>query len=137
MVNWVNAGRDVDLEALTTFHRLRDANRKFVDETRSMEKAAPDEAISRYRQALIKLEEYEGLTLERGLIAELCERSKYGEPKILDRLTLCLTSVGRQLEAKEAAERYFERFPDARASSIGERVIKRVNRVPCPTKQPG
>lgn len=128
LVNWNNPGRDIDLDALNTFHRLRDENRVWIDATRPMEKSNPNEAIHRYREALQRVDRYESLTLERGLIAELSDRSKYGDPQILDRLTLCLIKVGLRDEAFNSAQEYFEKYPAARQSAIGQRILKRVSK---------
>lgn len=130
LVNWNNPGRDIDLDALNTFHRLRDANRVWVQETRPLEKSDPKEAIRRYREALKRLDEYESITLERGLIAELSDGGRYGEPQILDRLTLYLTKAGLREEALSATQQYFEKYPWARQSSLGQRIVKRVSKGP-------
>ena len=128
LVNWINPGRDFDYEALELFHKLRDANRLFVSETRGLEKINPKEAVARYNTALEKLREYDGIVYERGLVAELTEPFKSGEPEILDRLTLCLVRLGRVKEAKESADQYFAEYPDALKQKIGERIKKRVEK---------
>jgi hypothetical protein len=128
LVNWVNPGRDIDHEALERFHTLRRANKLFVAETRGLEKTSPSEAIHRYQTALEKLREYDDIVVERGLIAELTDGFKCGEPEILDRLTLCLIQQGRGAEALEQAERYFSEYPDALRMSIGQRIQKRVQK---------
>jgi tetratricopeptide (TPR) repeat protein len=126
LVNWFNPGRDVDLEALDQFHTLRGANRLFLAETKPYELSDPERAIERYRRALDNLREYTSLTLERGLVAELMDGPRSGEPVILDRLTLCLVALGRLDDARANADRYFAEYPTDRNSTIGQRILKRL-----------
>jgi hypothetical protein len=126
LVNCNNPGRDIDLEASNKYHQLRDANRKFVEETKPLEITDPDQAIARYREALVRLDEYESLIIERGLVAELSDFGGYGEPKILDRLTLCLEREYLLEEALQTAKIYFQKYPLARESKIGKQILKRV-----------
>jgi hypothetical protein len=129
LVNWINPGRQFDYEALERYHQLRNSNRAFVAETKPLEKSDPELAIVRYRQALERMLEYEGLTLERGLIADLDVGPNWGDPNILDRLTLCLQRIGRTNEAVAAAESYFARFPTALNLAAGRRIKARVDRL--------
>jgi hypothetical protein len=127
LVNWTNQGQDFDYEALTKYHALRNRNRTFVSETRAIEKADPETAIARYKQALATMDEYESLTLERGLIPDLrADVPKCGDPNILDRLTMCLMRLGRAADAIDEADRFFSRYPGARAMSAGKRIQARL-----------
>ena len=73
--------------------------------------------------------EYESLTLERGLIAELGAGPDWGDPNILDRLTLCLINIGKGREAIEESEKYFNMFPSALNLKIGKRIKVRIEKV--------
>jgi len=128
LVNWVNWGRQFDYEAIGRYHELRDANRRFVAETRPLEPTDPEGAVRRYRQALKALCEYESITREHGLIAELGVGPDWGDPGILDRLTLCLIRLGRHEEAVSEANAYFARFPSALGLVAGRAVKKRVDK---------
>jgi hypothetical protein len=128
LVNWVNPGRSFDYKALEEFHRKRDANRVFVEEIKKLETSDPTSAIEQYLIALDRMREYELLTLETGLIAELNVGPDWGEPNILNRLTICLQKQNRYLEMIEQAERYFAEFPSAKGLSIGKQIIKRIEK---------
>jgi hypothetical protein len=129
LVNWINPGRQFDYQALEEYHRLRDANRRFVEETKAIEAIDLSVAVERYFIALQRMREYESITLERGIVAELGGGSDWGDPNILDRLTLCLQKQSRYAEMIEEAERYFSEFPSAKEMSIGKRIVKRVEKV--------
>jgi hypothetical protein len=128
LINWINPGREFDYQALDRFHKLRDANRQFVAETRPLEKTNPDQAIARYRKALMTMREYEDITTERGLVAEMGVGPDWGDPNILDRLTLCLIKVGRIQEAVDESEKYFSDFPSALNLTVGKRVRARIEK---------
>jgi hypothetical protein len=128
LVNWINPGRQFDYEAIALYHKLRDANRKFVTETRPLERSDPEAAVVRYREALLAMREYESITLERGLVAELNVGPTWGDPGVLDRLTLCLIRLGRPQEAVLEADAYFARFPSALTLNVGRRVNARVSK---------
>lgn len=128
LVNWINPGRNFDYQALEEFHRKRDANRAFVEETKKIEATDPASAIERYFTALDRMREYESLTLERGLVAELGVGPDWGDPNILNRLTICLQKLNRYSEMIEQTEKYFEDFPSAKGMSIGKQIVKRVEK---------
>jgi hypothetical protein len=128
LVNWINQGRQFDYGALETYHRLRDLNRQFVDETKSLESTDLIGAVERYRLAMERMREYEAMTLERGLVAELGVGPDWGDPNILNRLTVCLGRLGRNVEMVEETDRYFAEFPSALKLSIGKQVVARVER---------
>lgn len=129
LVNWINPGRQFDYQALQQFHAARDANRQFVADTRPFEVDRPQEAINRYYLALAALRKYEALVLERGLVAELGGRPNWGDPEILDRLTLCLVRMGKAEEAAKVAADYFRDFPGATGMKFGKRIAARISRV--------
>jgi len=128
LINWINPGREFDYQALDRFHKLRDANRQFVAETRPLEKTYPAQAIARYHKALVTMREYEAITTERGLVAEMGVGPDWGDLNILDRLTLCLIKVGRIQEAVNESEKYFSDFPSALNLTVGKRVRARVEK---------
>lgn len=136
LVNWINPGRQFDYGALKTYHRLRDANRRFVDDTKAFETPDPQAAVERYRAALAHMREYEAMTLEHGLVAELGVGPDWGDPNILNRLTLCLQKLCRYSEMIEESDRYFSEFPSARNMSIGKQVIARIDKARAKVQKP-
>tara|TARA_R110000823_G_scaffold152048_1_gene283014 strand:+ start:1978 stop:2751 length:774 start_codon:yes stop_codon:yes gene_type:complete len=129
LVNWVNPGREFDYEAIDHYQKLRNENRKFVDETRRIEDNDQAAAAERYRRALESMREYEAITKERGVVAELGGGPDWGDPNILDRLTLCLIRAGKPEEAIAEADRYFSEFPSALNMSMGKKISKRVEKL--------
>lgn len=129
LVNWINPGRQFDYEALRKYHAARDANRKFVADTKLLEANQLEEAIKRYYLALSTLREYEALVLERGLVAELSGGRNFGDPAILDRLTLCLIRGKRVAEAAKVTAEYFRDFPSAADMKVGKRIIWRISKI--------
>jgi hypothetical protein len=129
LINWINPGRDFDYAAIERYHKLRDENRRFVSETRSLEEKDTVTAVARYRKALEAMREYESLTTERGLVAEMGIGPDWGDPNILDRLTLCLMKTNQLEGAITEAERYFADFPSALNLAVGKRIKARVEKL--------
>lgn len=129
LVNWINPGRQFDYQALEEYHKLRNANRRFVEETKAIEASNPSAAIERYRAALLKMREYESMTLERGLVADLGVGPDWGDPNILNRLTICLQKLGRYSEMVEETDQYFAQFPSAKGMTIGKQIVKRIEKI--------
>lgn len=126
LINWFNPGRALDYQALERFHALRDKNRAFVASTKQYEATDPELAVARYAQALKAMRECEAITLERGMVAEMNVGPNWGDPNILDRLTLCLAKLGRYSEAIAVAEDYFKDFPTVLNLTAGKRILARV-----------
>jgi len=130
LINWVNPGRKINYEENARFHKLRDKNRKYVEATKAIEKEDIDKAVERYLKALSKMREYEEISWETGLVAEMNVGPGWGDPNILDRLTMCLMKAKRYEEATIETSKYFEDFPSAIGMSVGKRIIKRINKIP-------
>lgn len=128
LINWINPGRNFDYQALERFHALREKNRTFVASTKQYEVDDTEHAVERYAQALKAMREYEAITLERGLVAEMKIGPNWGDPNILDRLTLCLAKLGRYSEAIAVAEEYFRDFPKVLDLTAGKRILARVTK---------
>lgn len=131
LVNWINTGRQFDYPALERFHAARSANRIFVAETKLLESTNIEQAVARYKQAMLRMYEYESITLERGLIAELssdCYQCGSGGINILDRLTLCLYRLGRGRELDEAVNDFLSRFPQAVELAMMQPILRRRER---------
>lgn len=131
LVNWINTGRGTSYEAQEEFRRLRNANRDLVARARKMERSSRERAIQMYLEAIAAIPDYQFLCTERGLVAELIEEelrergaSGYIEP--LDRLTMCLTKLGRSAEAIPHMEEYFKLFPGDRKRTEVPRMERRV-----------
>lgn len=75
------------------------------------------------------MREYEAMTLEHGLIAELGGGPDWGDPNILNRLTLCLKKLRRHSEMIAEADQYFAEFPSAKNMSVGKQVMARIDKV--------
>nr|WP_295077846.1 GIY-YIG nuclease family protein [uncultured Roseateles sp.] len=128
LVNWENPGRAFDFQALEKYHEMRNANRQFFSETKPLEKTATALAIDRYKAAIVRMKEYETLTLERGLVAELAGPNTWGDVEMLDRLTICMQSLSMHKELLEACADYFATFPDAASTTRGITIVKRMKR---------
>lgn len=131
LINWFNAGRTFDYKALEKFHALRDKNRDFVAATKQYETSDLELAARRYSQALSAMREYEALTLERGLVAEMDVGPNWGDLNILDRLTICLSKLGRFVEAAAVSDEYFRDFPTALKLAAGKRILARIEKIKC------
>jgi hypothetical protein len=137
---WLPDDNDIDLEENTRYWKLRESNRAFVTATKPFEAANMETAVTRYREALLKMREYVeiGRRLSRttGLRGEYEDdvRQATGDVAILDRLTLCLAKLDRSAEAVTEAEQYFADFPGDRETSIGQVIAKRIERIK--TKRP-
>lgn len=112
-------------EHYAEYYRRREANQKFVFETRLLEASDPAGAAVRYGEALIAMREYEAIGVERGYIQANASR---GDVTIIDRLTLCLIKSGREAEAVIEADRYFADFPDALNGTAGRTVKLRIEK---------
>lgn len=131
LINWENTGRAFDYAALELFHKLRDANRRFVVETRAIESTDLSLAVTRYRKAIQSMRVYESLTLERGMVADMDIGPNWGDPNILDRLTLCLVKLRRLTDAVAEADAYFKDYPSALLLSVGKRIAARIDKIRC------
>jgi hypothetical protein len=126
-----------DLEENTRYWALRESNKAFVAATKPFEATDLETAAKRYREALLKLREYgkigRRLSRSTGLRGEYEEIGKRSDVAILNRLTLCLTKLNRGSEAVREADQHFADFPDDRESSIGQAIIRRIERIKAQT----
>lgn len=126
LVNWQNPGRGFDYDNISTFHKERDANRRFIEETkRNIEPIDLSRAVEYYLQAWDCMRRYESLVRETGLVAELTPKFKNGDPEIIDRISLCLLRLKRFEELISVTNCYFDEFPDARPMSKGKVALAR------------
>jgi hypothetical protein len=121
-----DVAQPLDYPAIEQYHTLRNANQRFVLETKPVESNDLETAIRRYRRALAAMGQYERLAAEKKLFPQLAAHS--GDVSILNRLTLCLIKAGRSTEAIEEADRYFANFPDALHLKSGQAVKARVDK---------
>jgi hypothetical protein len=128
LVNWVNPAREFDTGALERARLLRAETLALVGTAQFYEESAPAEALRRYRLALADARVYCRLPVERGLLGELRDANRVGEPLVLDRLTRCLERLGRAAEIVAEVDAYFAEFPDARATPAGGRARRRRDR---------
>jgi hypothetical protein len=133
LVNWYNFGRKMDYSLLEKFHELRNANRKFIKETRLIEKSDIELAIQNYKIALLNIAEYAFMNYETGLVGKLLQEENEelgisGELEALDRLTLCLIKLGRNIEAQEYVNSYFKRYKRDSVLQTSNKIKKRVTK---------
>lgn len=131
LVNWNNFGRKTDFAALDQYHKLRDANLQLIASARGKEKAAPEQAVSMYYQAIENINAYVDIQAELGLVGRLIdehrkEAGNSGELVVLDRITLCLVRLGRGAEAAIVASKYFATYRNDERLSGAESIKKRV-----------
>lgn len=119
----------MDYEANAQYHKMRDANTIFVDETRPFEQSDIEEAVRRYRVALVTIRKYEALAVEKNLFPRLSRGSNSREVNILDRLTICLVKLRRRDEALLEANQYFEEFQDAMQLGAARAIRTRVDKL--------
>jgi hypothetical protein len=142
VVNWVNAGRSTDFESLANYHRLRNTNRALIEAAKSKEHTNLEKAVMDYRRAIDAIAEYATISYENGLVGQLlaeesAELGVNGELLVLDRLTLCLTRLGRAEEAARESEKYFARYRRDLQLSGAERISKRIEKALAKTARPG
>jgi hypothetical protein len=130
LVNWFNSGRQFDYKALEQYHAKREANRAFIAETRLMEATNPIRCVERYQRALERMYEYEGMTLETGLVAEMLdgEKEQRGDVGLLNRITLCLFRLKRNKELNDWVEEFLRRFPGTVNRADMKAILKRKDR---------
>jgi hypothetical protein len=133
VLNWVNAGRSTDFESLANYHRLRNANRALIESAKSKEHTNLEDAVKDYRRAIDAIAEYATILYEKGLVGQLlaeesAELGVNGELVVLDRLTLCLTRLGRAEEAVRESEKYFALYRRDLQLSGAERIRKRIEK---------
>jgi DNA polymerase III epsilon subunit-like protein len=97
----------VDWRTSAQYNAERDANRAFVAETRALEATEPELTITRYRQAMARMYEYEKLIY-----------SWHGDERILDRITLVLGKLGRYEELIKCVDEFVARFPEEQSSMM-------------------
>jgi len=130
LVNWINAARPLDLEKLDQFHKLRNANRELIAAGRRLEKTDLEKALECFRNAIAAIA-YETIEYEGGIVGQLLredreECGRQGEWEAIDRLTLCLSKLGRGEEAMAAANDYYSRYALDKNMACFEGIMKRV-----------
>ena len=118
---------DMDYEATAEYHRLNNANRVFVKETRPMEESDPLEAVARYRRALVTLAECRELAQAKGLEV-YGFRLNQTDATPIDRLTRCLVTMGQIEEAAKELDKFAEEFPHARDMTLLKAARERITR---------
>ena len=68
-------GRTTDYKLLERYHTLRDANRKLINDTKTIEKSDLESAAKNYKTAIEKTGEYAFMDFEHGLVGQLLESS--------------------------------------------------------------
>jgi hypothetical protein len=133
VVNWINMGREIDLETLDRRNALRTGNLAVIREAEAIEKHDRDKAAVMYIQAIETIRSYAFLTYEKGLVGKLlgeeaADLGVHGEIHALDRLTMCLIKLGRPEEAAQRAEDYFSQYARDRQLIVAARITHRVRK---------
>jgi hypothetical protein len=133
LLNWINMGRATDLQALQQYHALRDANRALIQDAKAVEKRDIVEAANMYVRAIEAIRGYAFINHEKGLVGQLLaeeteELGRSGEIEALDRLTMCLTKLGRSLEAAEHASHYFALYRRDLQLAASQRIANRIEK---------
>lgn len=131
LVNWVNAARETDLEALALFHKRRDANKKLLQRARALEKKNIKQAAATYIDAIAAIQSYQSIKYEGGLVGRLMdeeaeETGPVGEIEALDRLSMCLIKLGKVGEAAERVDTYFNEYRGDLMRAATKRIKKRI-----------
>lgn len=133
IVNWQNFGRDTDFRSLERYNELRNANRDFIAKARKIEKSDLVHATKMYREAIEAISKYVVIRYENGLVGQLMNEEleylgAFGEIEALDRLTLCLTKLGRVEEAVQVTNEYFKNYRRDLGRRAAERIKKRLGK---------
>lgn len=113
--------------ALSQYHKLKEDTRRFVKDTRWLERSNPGEAIARYRRAIDIL----------GELAQLARAARLGDDFVfaqtdalpLERIVMCLVKGGDATAAADQIAQFVQRFPHARDMTLVSAATERVNRV--------
>ena len=141
VVNWINMGRKLDIEALDRRDSLRVANYSLIRQAKTIEKHDIEKAVSMYIQAIEAIQAYAFIIYEKGLVGQLLEEEAaelgiHGEINVLDRLTMCLIKLGRPTEAAEHTDKYFALYRRDLQFVAAKRIAKRVNKAVERTQKP-
>ena len=132
VVNWINMGREIDIEASDRRHSLRAANLSLIQQARAIEKQDIEKAVSMYTRAIEAIQGYASITYKKGLVGQLLEEEAAGisgEINALDRLTICLVKIGKATEAAQYTKKYFLLYRRDQRFKVAERIVKRVAKV--------
>jgi len=133
IVNCINMGRATDFEACDQVYKLRNANRVLIQQAKSMEKVDLEKAVTLYVNAIQAIREYAFINCEKGLIGQLLDENieefgRSGEIEALDRLTMCLTKLGRAEEAVQRVANYITTYRRDQYKPAFQRITKRIQK---------
>lgn len=115
----------MDYETIAEYHRLNNANREFVRDTRNTERSNLVEPVSRSRQALATLTRCRELVREKGVTGFEPNQT---DSIPIERVVLCLIKLGKRDEAASALDAFVEEFPHTRELRIVGEARKRIER---------
>ena len=129
LVNWINPGRKLDSEAFNEFSAKRMESQRLTRHAQEVAKEDPAAAIPICHQALDLVHEYSQLTIETGLVEQVREKNRNGDPTVGDphviyRLAQCLKRAGDLEGLVREVDAYFARYPDAASHTPGQSALK-------------
>jgi hypothetical protein len=132
LVNWSNVQRGDNIEESQRIVALRDATRALILEGKAREKISLDEAVALYLRAIEGIKEYASSSGIGGLVGQLEreereEEGQRGEIEAIDRLTRCLSRLGRKEDAAAYAKSYFALYPGDVWLTAYARIAKRLS----------
>lgn len=116
---------DIDYAAVSEYHRLNNANRELVKDTRGLEKSNPIEALARYRTAVTALVDIQKVMRANGLSGFQPNQT---DAIPLERLTLCLLRMGRIDDAIVELDNFVEAFPHLVETTLVKTCRQRIDR---------
>ena len=133
LVNWFKMGRATGFQALERYHKLRDANRRLIQDAKAIEVQDLVGAVNMYVRAIQAIREYAFISYEKGFIGQLVdeqdeELGRKGEVQALDRLTMCLIRLGKPDEAAQHAGDYFSVYRGDQQTAAFQRITKRIQK---------
>lgn len=125
--------QSIDYEASHRYNLLQAAINKIITSARKIEKTNPDLAVRCYIKTVRVLMKRNRINYHKGLVAKVLNEEgfgtdRFGDIRIIDRLTLCLVRLMRYDFARSVADSYFSMFPGDRTSSAAEPIFRRINK---------
>lgn len=145
LINWINPDRHGDWATIAKYWELRKEDDEFHARVKEVEKDSLEDAVKLYKEEIMQVQEYLDV-LMKYYGAEVSNsvgkaRRIYQDNYImsyvsnhdlraLDRLTICLKTLGRLDEAREEVEKFFEEYPFSSHLRTADRIKNRIAKKP-------